>query len=218
MKTVLGVLVIVVALTLTVGGGMLQGSYARRWGTTEHEMQLASRLEQVPEQFAGWTKRESYEISDAAQRLLQPSGFFNRSYVGPNGEQVGVAVMLGAHGPISVHTPEVCYSSRDYKQLATRETVAIKDVSGDETQFWKLTFKSNNVDQSGLRVYYAWSTDLEWKAAKWPRYEYFGQPYLFKIQLASRVNPDSADADDDDACRRFLKDFVPVLKQQLFDS
>jgi hypothetical protein len=157
--------------------------------------------------------RKSHELGATAQVLLKPSGYLHRSYYAPDGTQVNVAVILGAHGPISVHTPEVCYDSRDFTALGQREAVTLKDSAGNEAEFWKLTFRSTTVDQAGLRVYYAWSPDADWEAVDSPRWTYFGQPYLFKIQLACAVDPESDDQED--ACRRFLVDFMQQLKQQL---
>ena len=216
MKKTRGLAALGFALALTVAAGMLHGSQSRRWGASPEEQKLGRRLDALPEEFAGWTLNQKYEISDAAKRLLQPTSYVNRSYIGPNGEQVGAAVILGAHGPISVHTPEICYSSRDYKQLGPREAVTITDSAGKKSQFWKLTFQSQSVDQSGLRVYYAWSPTADWKAVESPRFDYYGEPYLFKIQVACPVSLETDDPDD--AARRFLQAFVPAVKRQLFGN
>ena len=214
MKYARSIVVLVLALAITVLSGVLQGSYARRWGTQGGESKLAERLLSFPESFATWTTRDSHEMSDIAVQLLQPSAYFNRRFVGSEGQVINASVILGAHGPISVHTPEICYSSQDYSIAQPRRAVTIKTPSGQEAEFWMLTMRSNDVEQRLLRVYYAWSTDGNWKAVESPRFAYIGQPHLFKFQMACIIAPED-ESRVDPAGQQFLQDFVPAFISQL---
>jgi hypothetical protein len=85
----------------------------------------------------------------------------------------------------------------------------------DETLF-QMTFRSNDPEQALLRVLYGWAgADGHWRAANNPRFEYGGEPLLYKIQLASDTTQ-QADKEGSDVCRRFLQDFLPVVDATLF--
>ena len=78
----------------------------------------------------------------------------------------------------------------------------------------RLSFLSKPPRADSLRVYYAWSTGHEWTAPDSPRFAFTGWPYLYKLQLSCNQAPGTYVARDD-ACRRFLKDFLPALKPHL---
>ncbi|MGA2030683.1 MAG: exosortase-associated EpsI family protein [Thermoguttaceae bacterium] len=219
MKFVLG-LAVVAALTLV--SGMLQGRIRNRWGPSEAMRAAAQRLQDVPRRFGGpqndrWQLHSAETMSEDTLEMLECTGYFVRKYANQRtGEVVSVFVILGPAGPIAVHTPEICYSSRNYKSRDTRERVAIPHAKGPEDQFWALTFKSKSVQGDLLRVYYAWSTGERWSAPNDARFAFAGWPYLYKVQLSSSL-PEGADLKTADTCREFLKDFAPVVRQFLIE-
>jgi hypothetical protein len=211
----------VVALTLV--SGVLQGHIRNRWGPSEAMRAAAQRLEDVPSQFGGpqndrWRMQSSETMDQVSVEMLECAGYIVRTYANRRtGETVNIFVIVGPTGPTAVHTPEVCYSSREFKIRDQREQVAITGAEGQEDQFWGLTFKSNRLRGDLLRVYYAWSTGDHWSATKGPRYEFVGRPYLYKIQLAANL-PEGTDPGPSETCRQFLKDFVPVLQKYLISN
>ena len=59
--------------------------------------------------------------------MLECTGNIVRTYENQRtGEVVSVFVIVGPAGPIAVHTPEICYSSQNYKSRDTRQQVAIR--------------------------------------------------------------------------------------------
>ena len=142
-------LTVVVALTLA--SGLLAGRIRNRWGPSETMLAAAKKLQEVPRQFGGahndrWQLQSSETMSDETVEMLECSGNIVRTYANPRtGEEVSVFVIVGPAGPIAVHTPEVCYSSQNYKSRDTRQRVAIADAQGQDDQFWALTFKSKDV-------------------------------------------------------------------------
>jgi hypothetical protein len=204
------------SLGLTIAGGLYHGNLTQRWGTRPELSSLAQQLTSLPESIGPWQLRESYPLAEPTRDILRCSGYLNRHYVhDETGDSVSVAVMLGPAGPISVHTPEVCYSSRDFKQRDTRQSVTVRAPQQDSSEFWRVTFDSTGLEKTILRTYYAWTFDGTWSAAENPRMFYAGQPYLLKIQLAAML-PTNADLTKDDPCERFLADFVPALRHHVF--
>ena len=100
------------------------------------------------------------------------------------GEIVTVAVLLGPAGPISVHTPDVCYSSQDYTVLGAPEQTRFGGGEGSQDELWSTSLRSTSLTAGNLRVYYGWSTGGPWSAPGDARFAFAGQPYLYKIQVA----------------------------------
>jgi hypothetical protein len=209
---------VVLAFALTILSGVLQGRMRNRWGPSPDTVHAADRLAEVPLQFGDWRLLSPGKLDEEAARELECVGYFIRNYKNQvTGDLVNITVLLGPPGPISVHTPEVCFGSRDYKIMGQREEVAIHGADGKDDQFWRLSYKdNNNLRGSMLRVYYAWSAGTRWSASGDPRFKYAGQPYLYKIQLSSPL-PVEADLQVDDPCKKFLEEFLPVARKCMIE-
>ncbi len=221
-KQIWFVLSVAAVVALTLVAGVLQGRIRNRWGPSQTMLAAVNKLEEVPRQFGGadndrWQLQSAQTMDEATIEMLECQGDFLRTYTNPRtGAVVSVFVVVGPCGPVAVHTPEICYSSQDYKIRNTRQRVAIADAQGQDDQFWALTFKTKTVPEDLLHVYYAWGTGNRWSAPKDARFAFAGRPYLYKIQVSSRL-PAGTDLKTDDTCQKFLKDFVPVLRKCLVE-
>jgi hypothetical protein len=206
---------VLVAIGLTVASGAVVGKMSNRWGPSDESRAAAKKLEQCPENFGNWELNSSEEFSDGVVNMLECSGYISRVYVNKDsGEKVHVAVILGPSGPIAVHTPEVCmFSSRDHKIVEPRKATVVGD-SGD--QLWAMTGERNDLTASLVRVYYGWTPGNQWAATDNPRVSLASCPYLYKIQIQTHL-PAGTDIADNDPCKNFLKDFLPVLRKHLID-
>jgi hypothetical protein len=140
---------------------------------------------------------------------LQCAGYVSRSYEHqPTGGMVNMVLIVGPPGPTSVHIPDVCYASRDYRQQGPRESVRVESEDGTQAgQFWSLTMRPNDLTAVPLRSYYAWSAGDEWVAAENPRLTFGGESLLYKVQLAASITGDGK-ADTSDPGKLFLKSFL----------
>ena len=137
-------------------------------------------------------------------RMLSCAGYVNRQYVNrKTGQTVWLAVMLGPAGPIAVHTPEVCYSSRAYQIQDPRTGISITDSREQAHTFWSVFFRGMTPSADQLHVCYAWYGKGGWEASTSPRFEFAGEPMLFKLQIAAFV-PVAAQAQAADPCQAFL--------------
>jgi hypothetical protein len=126
-------------------------------------------------------------------------------------------VILGPPGQISVHTPEVCFSSQAYTRESKRRKERLAGPHGAQDEFWLLTFRANDLHGGLLSVGYGWSTGGHWTAPNDPRFKYGGYPYLYKIQLSANIATDIK-ASEEDPCLKFLADFVPAAQKCLVES
>lgn len=198
---------------VTITSGIVHGRLSRRWGVSEELRVAGTKLEVFPTKFGNWEMVTSSGLGEYAERILECAGYVNRVYLNSEtGTRVAVALLVGPAGPIATHSPEVCYSSRDFRVLDERKPVTL-DVKGEPAtaKLWGLTFESK--DQSGdlLRVYYGWNDGSGWSAPRDARLSYLGRPYLYKIQAAAKIAADT-NLQVDDPCRRFLDEFLVAAR------
>lgn len=207
-----------IAVSLTAFSGAMQGRLAHRWGPPEELIQAGERLAQCPLQCGDWRAEKDLMLSDEETRQLAPAGYLFRDYTNERtGEKVTITVLVGPTGPTAVHSPEICFSSRTYEEDTRRAAVPVGSPQSDD-QLWSLRFKSRKLEGDRLQVYYGWSIGSGWTAARDPRYAFARFPYLYKIQLAGPASDrELTDARHTDACREFLKLFLPELMEYQVD-
>ena len=212
-------------IVITLATGLLQGKMTNRFGVPEDMNVAAKRLENLKKVLKTsfgpnkeWRMIATKDMTDLVVETLECREYINASFVSTKhpGIQVDGFIILGPPGPVAVHTPEICYSSRDYKIKGDRDTVRIFPEGPQEDEFWALTLRSNEVDADILRVYYGWADEGPWTAPDSPRITYGGGSKLFKMQLAVKL-PSDAVLSEVDACQTFLQAFLPVVNSQLFN-
>ena len=178
-------------------------------------------FKQVPAKIGDWEGQDS-SIDDRSLNMAEIDGYLLRRYRDRQG--VGVTVMLvrGQPGPISVHTPEVCYGGSGYEQAAPlRKTPLDTGSSAHPAEFWvaDMTKKGAVADET-LQILYAWSTDGTWWASESPRLEFARYPKLFKLYFVHELSaaPGSEQAGKDDATPRFARQFLPELQKVLWPA
>ncbi len=208
---------VVLVVAVTILSGVLHGRMRNRWGPSPDTLSAANKLAEMPSQFGDWRLQSSGELSETASNMLECAGYIVRNYENQaTGNVVGLTLLLGPPGPISVHIPEVCFGTRNYKILGERKRAAVPREGGADDEFWTLNYKANNLRGDLLRVYYAWTTGDRWSAVNDPRFKFAGQPYLYKIQLSCRLQP-GANVQSYDPCREFLEEFLPAAGKCLIE-
>ncbi len=211
---------LLIAVLVTAASGLIDGRIQNRWGISAKMAAAARKLQELPADFGPsgcWRMRSSGELEANVRDVLQCAGYLLRKCVhAQTGEVVDVILLVGPTGPISVHTPDICYSSREYSIIAERERIALSDPQGVEHQFWGMTLQRRDAAGDRLRVYYAWTTGGPWAAPSQPRFSFAGRPYLYKLQVVAPVPPDYAGGAD--PAHRLLADFVGAAKPYLLES
>ncbi len=213
----LAALTIVLLGTLFVG--FLHGRISNRWGVRSDANVAAEHMRrELPEEIGNWRMKSDGKLPDPVIKVLQCPAYITRVYEHQQtGDLVNVAVLLGPPGPISVHTPEVCYSSREYTPEGDRHRTDVTDQAGQEHTLWQLPLRANNLDASSLRVFYGWSTGSQWGAPEHPRFMFGSLPHLYKLQVAVTDHPASK-AINFDAGKDFLECFLPQLQSQMVEA
>ncbi len=203
----------VAALVMTIVTGFAAGARANRWGAVASLSALADRLEQLPTPLPGWTLLADRKVAPDAMRMLQCRGNFVRTYHSTQGgAQVTVAALLGSSGPLTLHNPDVCYSTKGFRvlQAPTQERLM---VGGRELVVWATVLQNPEDPTNTLKVVWVWNDGSGWRAADHPRFQYAGATHLLKIQVVYELR--STSFAEHSAIEEFLGQFLPRLERQL---
>jgi hypothetical protein len=193
---------------LILAAGAAYGQYSQRWGPTTELLSAGRSLESLPSEIGEWKLQGDEPISAGAIRMLECTGYLNRRYVSnQSGDSVVVAIVVGPPGPIAVHTPEICYSSRNYTVVDDRQPVRFEGSTARPHTLWNTIFESKDAYAERMSVFYGWSNGTEWVASKSPRFEFAASGQLYKLQLAGLMR-ESSESGGSDPCARFLKALV----------
>lgn len=219
MRIAITTLGLTIAIAATLVAGWVQGQLSNRWGLPVDLAAAGQRLDLVPARLGDWQLESSEPFDDEVARMLQCFGSSSRVYVNrTTGEVVHLDLLVGPPGPTAVHTPEVCHNTRNHVIKDARSAVHARGHDRPNESFWRVTFQSNDLERSLLRVVYAWSGPKgEWHASQDPRFEYGGTHLLYKVQLAAALTPDE-ESSPGDSCQRFLESLLPALDTVLFQQ
>jgi Protein of unknown function (DUF3485) len=172
-----------VAFALLVGSGLVHGRLTDRWGISGALAQAVARLDRVPRSMGDWEGRD--EAMDRRQiDQAQIRGYLARKYRNVrDGREVTVLLVCGRPGPISVHTPDVCYAGAGY--AAGSPPVPGDVATGDHrAEFLKARFRKVNAPvPEALDILWAWNARGVWEAPANPRIGFAPYRALFKVYV-----------------------------------
>ncbi len=205
---------VAVVLAGTLLGGWLQGRMTSGWGADGQLAAAGKRLDApLGEHIGNWRLLHKSEFPADVVRMLQCPAHVSRTYIHQQtGDTVSVDVIVGPPGPISVHTPEICYSSQDFVISSERTPITVADRTNGEHTLWQVSLEPREGSAPPQRVLYAWGNGTAWTATGDPRFAHAGEPYLYKIQLAG---PPADEAAEFDPCHDFLQSFLPEVQKHL---
>src|SRR5688572_21527023 len=118
---------ICVAFAAVLGVGAVQGVWSDRWNFGSEPEASASRLEGIPKHVGEWDGTDG-QLNAQELAIGEIVGYVHRRYTNRRtGEAVTVLLSCGRSGPLSVHTPDVCYGGQGYEfpQAPVRQTFNI---------------------------------------------------------------------------------------------
>ncbi|MBY0528427.1 MAG: EpsI family protein [Gemmataceae bacterium] len=199
------------AIVAVILCGTVHGLWTDRWDSSDEPAVFAARLPTVPLSAGDW---EGQEADSKNPKVPGVIGTLHRRYVHRRtGKEATVYIVCGRPGPVSIHTPEVCYSASGYEVLAqTNYTLPLESAPA---QFRTAQFrKKQSSDVTCLRIFWAWSGDGSWSAPAEPRFAFARHPALFKLYVIREMASDDESLDDD-PCLDLLRNLVPALQQSL---
>lgn len=207
----------IVAAVILIGSGMAYGLLAE---DSEKLDQAADRVPRVPMEIGDW-RAMAAEDDDADERSFEQTGakgYWIRTYVHQHTRvSIRVILMCGRAGKMAVHTPDVCYGGAGYDLLDQPKVCVIRNELGDElSRFWTGNFVKRKSVADSIRLYWGWTPQGTWEASGNPRWQYRGEPFLFKMYVSRNLGGAAPGPAEADPTESFLSQFVPELKQALF--
>ena len=202
---------------LLFAGGLVDGKINRSvFETPSGLADAVQRLQSVPAEFGGWTSVDE-TLSEREQNVAGIRGYLRRQYHNEGtGHRVGLTILCGPSGPMSVHPPTACFEGTGFR-VATGPVFTSFDVetAPEPSEFNRSTFrrKGSRVPLQ-VRVFWGWGTTGDWSAPEHPRLAFRGLPWLYKLYVTDRwpsLDPKSAVPQADG----FLIDALPVIRQAL---
>jgi EpsI family protein len=184
---------------------------------TDLEVPIARSFEEFPPSHAGWRMAGQATLADNVLRILKPSDYLSRRYVGLDGVMVDMYLSYFDGGPDSggIHSPKHCLPGSGWSELSSDRIVM--ELGGEPINLVRAVYGHGEVRDL---VYYwftmrgkTMSDEYSLKAA-----EIVGSMFhRRRDQSFIRISV-QATGDTEMAQRRvedFLRDFYPVIKGYL---
>jgi hypothetical protein len=207
---------IAIAAAILVVSGLVHGLWAERWSPSPALQAALGKVDLVPLEAGDW-KGQVVESDASAFAQAGAQAYWTRSYVHTRKKTALLAILMcGRAGRMSVHTPEMCYGGAGYEMGGSVESLTVKAEEGTELgTFWTARFSKHGGVAADLRLYWAWSAIGPWQASANPRWQYGGEPFLYKLYL-SHGGP-GLSSPSNEAVLDFMRQFLPELHRTLFD-
>ncbi len=186
--------------------GVVHGIWTDRWQPPADVSRAAEHLEALPLEIGDW-KGQRVEVKPG-QAGAGVAGFVQRRYENHrSGAAVAVAIVCGRPGPVSIHTPEVCYGASGYL-VGNRQRVG---AAGDQGNLWRTdAVRATATDEIRLRIYYGWFASGAWAAPDDARTAFPRERVLHKLYVVRELAPAEG---KEEPCEDFLRVLLPELRR-----
>jgi Protein of unknown function (DUF3485) len=209
----------VVGLGILMASELLHGHWTDRWRFSGEAEAACTRLPRSDEPMTvgDWKGHPAGALQHEDIVIGEIAGYFNQTFVHPNGSMVQVLVLCGRPGPIAVHSPEVCLGGEGCVQDGKKERCGVDLPSGDgRAEFWVgQFFWFDGGLRKDRRQFWTYSADGTWKADDNPRLHFARFPFLYKIYIVRQM-PRRDEKLEEDPTLDFIKVFMPEIQKRLF--
>jgi hypothetical protein len=204
----------VFACVLVIAAGVVHGFWTDRWRKSAEVTRAADRLNGLPLTLGtrGEWQGEEVEVTPG-QAGAGVAGCIQRRYVNRlTGDAVALALVCGRPGPVSIHTPDVCYAASGYEVGVRRRA----ELDGSAATFWTADAKKTKAaEETKARIYWAWNDGKGWQAPDDPRLTFVRRPVLYKLYVLRELGSLEG-SPKNDPCLAFLEALLPALEQSQF--
>ncbi len=213
MTRILSAILVIVFILLS---GLVHGIWTSRWQLSTALEESMAQVANVPLKVGDW-EGKNHKSDESEKETFAKAGalaYWSREYRHrKTGAEVTAILMSGPSGPLSVHTPDVCYPGAGYAMKGEAERHSF-----GEQEFWKGTFvKGKPLVTGQLIIFWSWNCQGRWQAPDNPRFTFRGQPYLYKFYVIHQ-STQRIDTEDTGVVEQFIQDFLPELKKSLYSG
>jgi hypothetical protein len=208
-------LTLLAAAGLVAGAAVVHGKRTERWGPSIDVLTAAARVNDVPMTIGEW-EATSEELNPRHLKAAGVAGYISRRYVHRHTKtEISVLVLCGSPGPISLHSPEICFPSSGFGESGSREKRSFPTTAGASNDLFVARFIKNGTAPESLLVYWAWKANGPWTAPDGdPRTAFLNVPALYKLYIVHGVARSNGPVEDE-TCEEFLRLLLPELERHL---
>jgi Protein of unknown function (DUF3485) len=200
---------------LVTASGVLHGLHSDRWKPSGGVAEAVQRLELVPAVIGDWRGQDGVIDAETLARGGIKGHIYRRYRNERTGATVDLLIVCGRPGPISVHTPDVCYEGAGYQAAGTPALREIRLADGRTQPLWSLRFRKPGVAAGQLEVVWAWTGGAGWIAPDNPRFATARYPALYKLYAIREIPPAKRPEKEADPASEFLAMFLPQVERIL---
>lgn len=206
---------IVAGFGVLVLAGYLEGRWTGRWQGQAKMADAVARLDNVPKQIGDWDSTDA-ELDPDQREASGADGFLLRQYMNARGSRVALLLVCGRPGPVSVHTPDVCYQGIGAIVGDPDDRTIKLGEDGDQADLKAIRVRSaaDRPVQGRLEVFWTWNARGRWENPRNPRMAFARFSHLYKLYLIRNV--EQGELEEDDPSPAFLKLLLPELNKALF--
>jgi hypothetical protein len=203
---------LIVAALAVVGSGVVHGVWTGRWAAPTDHAEMAARMKGIGLQLGDWEGEEM----DADPKQQGVAGYIARRYVNrASGQVVVITLIAGRGGPMSVHTPDVCYAGSGF-EVAAPVGHTVRGEGLPPADFKTSLFaRTASGDRSYLRIFWSWGHAGRWAVSDNPRLAFARHPLLYKLYVLRELASPN-EALDADPCLDLMEKLLPELDRSLF--
>jgi exosortase len=208
---------VLVGTVLVVGSGIVVANWTGRWKGSGKLEVAVSHLDRIPMAIGDWIGRAEV-IDPRVMMAAEIDGCVVRRYENSRSQKtITLLVVCGRPGPVSVHTPDICYPATGFEMVQEQpETLGVAiDPAGDPAEFARAEFERRvSFPPERLQISWSWRSQGAWSVPYSPRLAFGSQPFLYKLYLVQRTS-EGQKGFDDAALMDFLRRLLPELDKAL---
>jgi hypothetical protein len=207
------------ALTLTAAAlllilsGLVHGLWTQRWGASAEFATAAARLRGFPTNLGKWAGRP-LELDPVLMTQAEAAGYVARVFRHHTKGEVRMILICGRPGPISVHTPEVCFPGSGMAMEAKPAHHIFSSRDTDHADFLVGQFRNSGPVRRFVRAFWSFNDGSGWKTPGEPRVAFGRARILYKLYLVRDLEKPDESLKDDPA-RDLMRVLLPELAQCL---
>jgi hypothetical protein len=211
------ILLVPLAFSAIILPGIGHGHLTDRWCVSKELEEYTQRLANVPMDIQDW-QGEDLETDPQQTAVAGLTGYVSRRYTHRTSRtQITVLVGCGRAGPVSVHTPDICYVGSGYKMSNAETKFSLKNPNPSLVgEFREASFMKADPTPRYLEVYWSWNCKGAWEIPDYPRLAFGLRRALYKMYVICPYSRENQRKEAQDACKSFFDVLVPVLKNTLF--
>lgn len=205
------------AVAAVISSGVVHGLWTDRWSLSSEPAASVAKLDHVALTLGDW--HGQVVEAEPGKQFGPAAGYLYRRYVhGRTGAGVTVFLVCGRPGPVSIHTPDVCYQASGHRMVAPGKYRLPAQGTQVAADFWTAQFhKTKAAEQTNLRIFWSWNAAGAWTVPDNPRWQFAGYPALFKLYLVREMAAANEPLEED-PCIDLMRHLLPELHQALFSA